>query len=151
MTLLKHSVTSSPVKSSRSSDGTRRVVVEGGRTDGVRRLTLSPKRDALPKEKPEIRATVTVCTTAIPTVEDERIAPSLDEALNALVGGKEVLLSKHSYKLVRKGQILDDSVCLYTGIYVRSLNSNSYSYSQFQVGVLVDFIERNLYSCEIVS
>lgn len=73
----------------------------------------------------------------------------LTAVLNGLFSGQELQVNGHDYIFAKRGQQLDSSVCLYTGIYVRSASNPRYVYVTVQLGVFLDFIERNLESCRV--
>lgn len=73
----------------------------------------------------------------------------LINVLNALFSGQEIKVSGHDYIFARRGQRLDSVECLYTGIYVKTLVNPKYVYVTVQLGVFLDFIERNLENCQV--
>lgn len=87
-------------------------------------------------------------TVVVPTDKKDCDSSSI---ILALLLGREVTINKHLYRIGRRGESLDGSSCLYTGVYVKTTTSPVYTYSQFNVGVFIEFIERNLESCEITG
>lgn len=73
----------------------------------------------------------------------------LVNVLNALFSGQEIRVSGHDYIFARRGQRLDSVQCLYTGIYVKTVVNPKYVYVTVQLGVFLDFIERELENCQV--
>lgn len=80
----------------------------------------------------------------MPNAEKKPYFDDTGTVVLALMMGREIKIGSTLYMLLRKGQVHDESMIPYSGIYIKTENSKQWTYSEFRVGQFIDFLDSHL-------